>query len=148
MFWAHLPTLWLPTFRVTPRLDRGVQGHKEWVERAALDSAITSRNDKCKSGDKITPPSPASLRLDRRVYSKWCLPQWAVLRTAEPPGAVLIFQGEWALRSSRRVTGVLGGKCRPAPYPSNASQGGTGLKVVTRWSIIRRTLAESALPGG
>jgi hypothetical protein len=147
--WYLLPTLFLPILCVTPRRDRGVQGHTARAERFTLDSAITSRNYKCKSGDKIPPllPHPSGLTggstLSGACRSGRCY------GTAEPPtGAVLTFQGEWALRSSRRDTGGDGEGRRPAPYPSNASQGGTGLKVVTRWSIIRRTLAESALPGG
>ena len=84
MFWNLRPTLCLPTLSVTPRRDRGVQGHTEWAERGALDSAIKSRNDKRKKGDK-PPPSPASLRLDRRVYSQRCLPQRAVLRHGGGP---------------------------------------------------------------
>jgi len=103
------PTLFLPILCVTPRPDRGVQGHMARPEQVALDSAIKSRNDKCKEG--APPPSRSS---------------------SGQAGGI-------------RVVAV---KAVARPYPSNASQGGTGLKVVTRWSIIRRTLAESALPGG
>ncbi len=50
------PTLFLPILCVTPRPDRGVQGHMARPEQVALDSAIKSRNDECKEG---APPPPA-----------------------------------------------------------------------------------------
>ncbi|GGD09182.1 hypothetical protein GCM10011587_11330 [Pyruvatibacter mobilis] len=67
---------------VTPRLDRGVQGHAAPHELVALDSAIKSRNDTWvwEKGVSRCAPSPASLRLDRRVYSQISLPQRAWLR--------------------------------------------------------------------
>ncbi len=114
--------------RVTPRLDRGVQGHAARPEQTTLDSAIKSRNDRW--GTKYH-PYPSGLTGGSTLGAGCRSASGGGTAGAAHP--VPSSGDEWALRSSRRDKGIGKQKrqmaCKPGSVPA-APEGGR------RWPFI------------